>query len=318
MRHNRHHQEPLAVIDVGTNSALLLIVQFVAKKFVTLHEESQTPRLGAGLAETGRIAVTAVPRLISTLNHYQEVCKSLGVVKIIPVGTRVFREARNSQRVIKEVVRHTGLRINVLSSAQEASYALRGALSGMPRIRNGILVDVGGGSTEFVVFRKGVIVRSVSFPLGAVVFAETALRRFWHISDARLARARTVVGRHFCRLPPEYRRPSGCIIGVGGTITTLAALDRRLKKYRPDHVQGVDLTRNKFDRYLEQFRRITVTDIRRAIPFDPARAGVLPAGTFIWAEVLKHLSVSSVTISHRGVRWGVAEEFLGKSGRGRS
>lgn len=317
IRRNRHGGAPLGVIDIGTNSALLLIVQRSGNKLVSLHEESQTPRLGTGLAETGRITTASVGRLINTLRQYQRKCKSFGVVKIIPVGTRVFRIARNSHQVIKEAVCHTGLQINVLSSAQEASYAFRGVLSGMPRIQNGIVVDVGGGSTEFVVFRKRDIVYSISFPLGAVVFAETVLRRFWHISDARLARARNVVDGHFCRFPPEYRRPSGCIIGVGGTITTLAALDRRLKKYRPDHIQGADLVRNKIGRYLDRFRRMTIADIRRAIPFDRARARVLPAGTFIWIEVLKHLTVRNVTISHRGLRWGVAEDFLRKSGPGR-
>ena len=139
---------PLAAIDIGTNSALLLVVQHEGNDFVSLHEESQTPCLGDGMAKTGRISAAAVERLIRTLKHYRSTSESLGAAKIIAVGTRVFRAARNSRKIINEVARRTGVRISVLSANQEAAYALIGALSGFSRIQNGILVDVGGGSAR--------------------------------------------------------------------------------------------------------------------------------------------------------------------------
>jgi len=308
-------RESLAVIDIGTNSVLLLVVRRLGNRLISLHEESETPCLGMGLAQTGRISSPSITRLIRTLRHYRRICDLSGAARIITVGTQVFRAARNGKRVIKEVARHTGLRITVLPEGEEAKLAFFGAMSGLPQIHHGVLVDVGGGSTEFVLFQNRGIVRSVSLPVGAVVLCETALRRFWRISDTRLARAQAVVSEHFSRLPMEFRHAAGSIIGVGGTITTLAALDRRLKKYHSDPVHGSNLTRRKIERRLVAFRQMTVSDIRRAIPFDPARAPVLPAGTLIWVEVLKHLGGKSITVSHRGLRWGVAESFFKSNGK---
>lgn len=306
----------LAVIDIGTNSALLLVVRQQGNDFSSLHEESQTPRLGAGLAKTGRIAPASVEALFRTLTHYQRISESLGVVKIMAVGTRVFRAAKNSRKVIDQVTRQIGVRIRVLSARQEAAHALTGAVSGFPRIQNGILVDIGGGSTEFVLFKRRKIVRSISYPVGAVVLAETALRCFWHISDRRLARAREKTGSHFSRLPREYLQASGGVIGVGGTITTLAALSAGGKTYRPERVHGAELTLMKIERFLRRFRTGTIPEIRRSIPFDPGRARVLPAGTFILAEVCKHLDAERVRVSHRGLRWGVADEYFESQDKG--
>lgn len=309
---------PLAAIDIGTNSALLLVAQRRGKDFVSLHEESQTPRLGTGLANTGRIAPKSVERLIRILVHYRKISESLGATEIFAVGTRVFRAAKNAREVIEKVTRQTGVRIRILSAQQEAAYSLNGALSGFPSSQNGVLVDIGGGSTEFVLFKKRKIVRSLSFPIGAVVLAETGLRHFWHISDQRIKLVQKEIGRHFSRLAREYLGQSGGVIAVGGTATTLAARNAGLTKYRPERVHGAELTIVRIERFLQRFRTETIPDLRRSIPFDPLRARVLPAGTFILAEVCKHLDIKCLRVSHRGLRWGIAEEQFTSRRKGRT
>jgi exopolyphosphatase/guanosine-5'-triphosphate,3'-diphosphate pyrophosphatase len=308
---------PLAVIDIGTNSALLLVAQRQGKDFISLHEESQTPRLGAGLAKTERIAPVSAERLICTLTHYRKISELLGAAKLIAVGTRVFRAAKNARQVIDKVTRQTGIRIRVLSAKQEAAYALGGALTGFLHIRKGVLVDIGGGSTEFVLFKQRKIVHSLSIPIGAVVLAETGLRRFRHISDRRIEQVQNDIHRHFSRLPREYYGQSGGVIAVGGTATTLAALNAELTKYNPERVHGAELTDKGIERYVQRFRAGTIADIRRSIPFDPARARVLPAGTFILAEVCKHLDIKRLRVSHRGLRWGIAQEQFTSRRKGR-
>ena len=307
--------DTISVIDIGTNSALLLVVRYVRGEFVSIYEESQTPRLGAGFAETGRIAPQSTARLVKTLRHYKQISAVHGASVILAVGTQVFRMARNAREVIHEVADRTGIRIMVLSSRQEASYAFCGALSGLPYIQSGVLVDIGGGSTELVPFHRRTIVSTLSLPLGCVTLAETCLRRFYGISDRRVETARAMVGKLFRKLSREYRRSFGSIIGVGGTVTTLAALDQRLRTYRADRVHGYHLNGKSIEQYVERFRRTPAAQLRQAIRFDPDRAAVLPAGTFLWAEVLKHLSARCITVSHRGLRWGLALEYFTKTRR---
>jgi len=307
---------PLAVIDVGTNSALLLVVRNEHGKFISLHEESQTPRLGEGFSASKRISRTAVKRLINTLLHYRSVAERLKAETILAAGTQIFRVGQNAAEVIAEVARKTGIEIHVLSAEDEAGCALEGALSGFPKVRKGVLLDVGGGSTELVLFRRQLVMRTLSLPVGAVVFSETALKRFRNMSEARLAAARAEAAGLFCHISREYSAPADGLIAVGGTVTTLAALDLGLTIYNPDDVHGYELGRETIEEYVERFRRMTTAEIEAAIPFDPARARVLPAGTFLVAEVLKHLSKNKLTVSHRGLRWGLAGRYWGKNNRG--
>jgi len=308
--------DPLAVIDIGTNSALLLVVRYERGKFISLHEESQTPRLGEGFSSTKKISRTAFRRLIDTLLHYRTVAESLKAETILAGGTQIFRVAQNAAEVIAGVARETGIEIRILSAEDEAGCALEGALSGFPRVRKGVLLDVGGGSTELVLFRRQLIMRTLSLPVGAVTFAETALKRFRNISESRLAAARAEAATSFCHISREYSTPADGLIAVGGTATTLAALDLGLTTYSPDDVHGYELSRETIEDYVERFRRMTTGEIEAAIPFDPARARVLPAGTFLIAEVLKHLSKNKLTVSHRGVRWGLAGQYWGIDNRG--
>jgi len=300
---------PIAVIDIGTNSALLLVVRREGEKYISLHEESQTPRLGEGYSATKQISPIAVRRLIKTLLHYRAASEKSNAGTILAAGTHIFRAAHNAEAVIADVAGKTGIVIETLSAGDEASCALAGALTGFSRMRKGVLLDVGGGSTELVLFHRRLILRTLSLPLGAVTFAETALKRFRHISDDRLIAARTAAHELFCHISREYAPPAAGLIAVGGTVTTLAALDLGLTTYDPDRVHGYELNRETLERYLQRFRRMTCEEIQRVIPFDPARARVLPAGTFLVAEVLKHLGKNKLTISHRGVRWGLAERY---------
>jgi exopolyphosphatase/guanosine-5'-triphosphate,3'-diphosphate pyrophosphatase len=300
---------PIAVIDIGTNSALLLVVRREGEKYVSLHEESRTPRMGEGFSATKKISRIAVERLIDALQYYRSVAERLNAGAIIAAGTQIFRVARNADEVIAEVAQRTGIAVKVLSAEDEAGCSLEGALSGFSLIRKGVLLDVGGGSTELVLFRRRMILRTLSLPLGAVVYAETLLKRFYHISGKRLAEARSAAGKLFCHISREYSPPTSGLIAVGGTVTTLAALDLGLKAYRSERVHGHRLSLETLEWYIERFRKMTIGEIEQAIPFDPARARVLPAGTFLVAEVLKHLGANGLTVSHRGVRWGLAGRY---------
>ncbi len=306
----RSAKSPVAVVDVGTNSALLLIATRRGKQLESLVEAIATPRLGEGFAGIGRVSEIAVDRLIETIYDYQEIAADHNADQFIVTGTRVFRGARNAKSVIRQICRRTGATIRILSAREEAEYAFRGALSGLPRVRNGVMVDVGGGSTELLSFVNRKITGFTTIKLGAVTLAETTLRRFCHISDTRLRAAAEQADRQFSCMDGEYEPPRARIIAVGGTVTTLAAMDLRSKIYRPDRVHGHRLTIGQLERFLERFRGMKISDLRRRIAFDPGRAAILPAGTFIWVEVLKHLRIKELTVSHRGLNWGVAEQAL--------
>jgi exopolyphosphatase/guanosine-5'-triphosphate,3'-diphosphate pyrophosphatase len=96
---------------------------------------------------------------------------------------------------------------------------------------------------------------------------------------------------------------------VGGSVTTLASLAKRRRRYNPKLVHGFRLKLDTVNKWVKRFRKMKVSEIQKLIPFDEKRAGVLPAGTVLLAQVCKHLKVEELTVSHRGLRWGVAREW---------
>ncbi len=306
---------PVAVVDIGTNSALLLIARRQGRRLVAIHEETSTPRLGEMLGRTGRIGHKATENLIKILRHYQELVREHHCQTFHCVGTRVFRAARNAASVCDRVKSETGLDIIILSAVKEAQLTLRGALSGLSRLRHGVLIDVGGGSTEFIGFANRKFQRSMSVNIGAVNLADSHLGRFYHIGTQRLTDARTIVNEHLEDVVREYLPAAQSIVGVGGTITTLAAMRKKLRQYRSDRIHGQIVPASWVKRQLNHFRNLPIAELRRLIPYEPERANVLPAGTFIWDTVLNMFTVPAVQVSHRGLRWGVAEAItFGRKG----
>ncbi len=301
---------PRAVVDIGTNSALLLIVRRQGRRLIALHEEISTPRLGESVGHTGRIGDKAITKLIKTLTHYQKLTHEHKCEDLYCVGTRVFRAARNSATVCNHVKADTGLEITILSAEQEAQLALRGALSGLPRLWRGLVVDVGGGSTEFIAFADRTFQRSASINIGAVSLADSHLGRYYRVSRQRLRDAQATVREQLVEVIREYSPTAGRIVGVGGTITTLAAMRMRLKEYIPESIHGQVLPSPWIKRQVERFRHLPINELRQLIPYEPERATVLPAGTFIWHSLLNMFDLPEVQVSHRGLRWGVADALF--------
>lgn len=280
-----------SVIDIGTQSVLHLIADHDGRGGVSvLQQRTAAARLGEGLAKRGAIAGEPVRRLLRILNEYREEAAAAGVRRIAAVGTRVFRAASNREKVLRAVAQHTGLDIEVLSGEQEARFGYLGATWGRSYTGTVTLLDIGGGSTEIVQGEDTRILDWRSIAAGAVTCTETRcggdeIARFFRGSDALLQSPR--------------------LVGIGGTITTLAALDLGLEQYDAHAVEGHMLTA---DTILEMSRRLADMNSREReawVSIDPGRADILPAGTMILNYLLVRSGRESITVHDRGLRFGV-------------
>lgn len=299
-----------AVIDVGTNS----IKFHVAKKkpdgsLETVLDRNDIARLGEGLRETGLIAPEALERNALSVAAFAEKAKELGAVPEI-VGTMALRTAKNAAAFVARVKELTGLDVRIISGEEEARLSYLAVLSGLP-LAGGELVtfDTGGGSTEFVYGRGAEMERKFSVPLGAVriteeFFADDPVRP--GSVDAALKEIRaSLTGGGVLGSP-------AVIVGMGGTVTSLASVKFKMETYDPDVVQGSVLTLAELKDMAAMFASMTLEERKGVTGLQPKRADVILAGTCIVCAILELLGASSFTVSDRGLRHGLAYELFNK------
>lgn len=294
-----------AVIDIGTNTILLLAAEVRPDGSIrVLTDEHRIARLGKGIDAGRRFTDEAFRRAEEALTAYRRRCDELGVEAITAVGTSALRDARNTPDLSARIEAAAGLRIEVLSGEDEALWTYRGGLHGLaPNERGDTVIDIGGGSTEIVTGSGSAVTLQRSFDIGSVRLTERFLRTS-PPTPGDLEAARRFVEDV---LPSGYR-PSvhgTRLVGVAGTVTTLAALHLDLTEYAPAAVHGHTVTMEEVRETFDGMRRMTLDDLRRMPPMAPGREDIILAGMLILFAVMERYGFDAVTASDRGLRYGI-------------
>jgi len=300
-----------AAIDIGTNTVLLVIAERHASSTRTLLERATITRLGEGVDRTRCLADAARERTLACLATYAKLVRDARVERVAAVGTSALRDARGGDVFLDAAERVLGVRPRVVLGAEEAELTFRGALSGLALHGDVVVFDVGGGSTEIVVGRAGAppsMSAAVSLDVGSVRLSER------HVntdppSDEAIAAARSAVGQVLREGAPKPAKDA-VLVGVAGTVTTLAAIDQALEVYDPDRVHGARLARASVERELGRLAALPLAERRNVPGLEAGRADVIVMGAAIVLEVLLWAGASSLVVSDRGVRWGVLEGLL--------
>jgi len=284
-----------AYLDIGSNSIRYLAAETGRDgTFRILDRGLETPRLGAGAGKDG-LEAAARERALAALAKIVGRLRSLGVDRFRAVGTEALRRAPNRSSFLRGAA-ELGLAVEVISGAREATLVRRGVLAGNPDLSpRALLVDIGGGSTEFI---RGTGV--LSLPLGCVALLETG--------GPAAAGARRRSREMLQVLPEEFTRDPVRLIGLGGTFTTLAAVKLGLEPYRGEAVDGLVLEKSWIEDFLARIAPLTPPE-RAAIAGLPAdRADIIAAGSAIALEVLEKGGYAEATISDRGILFGLLDE----------
>lgn len=301
-----------AFIDIGTNAILCLIAEIRdTGRFRVLDDLADIARLGEGVDDTGRISRDGEQRALAVLERYRDHCARLGVEEMIAVGTSALRDAANSSAVLARYRAKLGFNIRVISGEQEAAYSFLAVQRGLPLDgRELMVIDVGGGSTEFIRGNasRGVS-QAVSLDLGSVRLTE----RFLHsdpVHGDEVAAMLTAVDREVARLP-EFGLRAGSeltLVGIAGTFTTLAAVQKKLRSYSHGEVHGSCLTLRELQRQIALLQKKSVAQRRLMAGMDPKRADVIFAGAFLIERIMNFFRAESVIVSDQGVRYGLLHE----------
>ena len=285
-----------AAIDIGTNSVRLLIARLHNRK---LKPELRTLRMcrpGEGMTRGEGLQPQAVARTLQSLQEFSGLLRLHGVRQVRAVATSAVMEAPNAARFVEQVKSQTGLTVDVISGDEEAHLSFLGACQSLPGVKQGTVVDIGGGSTEFTFpsasGRPGTLT-SRSIPLGAVRLTERPL-----LLSEILAKL---------KLPLEDLQAIGPVplIGVGGTITTLAAVDQALPTYDPERVHGYRLPRAAVERILFFLAAKTNQERKQISGLQPERSDIIVAGTTILWAILGSLKAEQITVSEADLLDGI-------------
>lgn len=293
----------VASIDIGTHTILLLIAEVDEGEVKPLLDIETVVRLGEGVHKKGILSEEAMERGFQTLSKYLEPCQALGVQKIFAVGTSALREAKNSGDFLKRIKEKLDLSIEIISGEEEAQLSFLAVVRDLKEREKSILViDVGGGSTEFILGREDRIIQWVSLPMGSVRFTE----QFLH-SDPVQEKERELMEEEIRKLFktfPSLEEPFS-MVAVGGTATTLASVEQGLDRFIFEKIHHFILEREALKKQLLFYRSKTI-DERKKIPgLHSARADVILAGGAILYQAMEALNSSSVLIHCHGIRYGL-------------
>jgi len=298
----------VASIDIGTNTILLLIAKVEEGKIHPLLEIETVVRLGEGLQKNGILLKGAMDRGLQTLAQYLKRCQSMEVQKIFAAGTNALREAKNSGDFLKGTRKKLNLFIEIISEEEEAQLSFLAVAKDLEEVKKPLLVvDVGGGSTEFILGKGHRISQWISLPLGSVRFTE----QFLHsnpVQDEECEKMESKILERLINIPHSQEPFS--MVAVGGTATTLASVQMGLKEFIPEKIHHFVLKKENLKKQLFLYRFKTIQE-REKIPGLPkARSDVILAGGTILYLAMEELKCSSVLISCHGVRYGLLYKKL--------
>ena len=301
-----------AVIDIGSNSVKFLVCEKLSDNNVkTILDTNEIARLGEGLQKEGRITPSAMSRNVDAVKSFYERAAALGCDEIKAVGTMALRQAENRGEFIEKVRAACGLKVEVIPGEEEARLSYLGVLSALPLKDEEVTAfDTGGGSTEFIFGKGERLENRISINLGANRIRETYL-----LSDPpkkeEIENAGEAVKREL--QAAGIKKHGSLLVGIGGTVTTMASVKAKMEVYDADKIQGSILTKEDIEEEMNLCASMTLEERRHITGLNPKRAEVVTAGALIVDTIIKELGVSSLLVSDRGLRHGLMYLLFAKN-----
>lgn len=292
-----------AVIDVGSNSVRLLVARELSPHaFEVIDEERFDARLGEGQGD-GMLTAAGIERGLAAMRVVSEVARSFGPSCLVAAGTEALRRAPNAETFLARVAAETGLAIHVLSPAEEAFASFLGTVNSTA-LSEGAIVDIGGGSLEFIEVRRRQLASATSVPLGAIYATE---RYFAHDpATAREVRALRKAVRQ--SLPAAAAEP--VLYGVGGAVRNLARIARLRRRYPLRRLHGLAISRRELRRLVRDLLAVPAEERRRLAGVSSNRADILPAAAVVIEEVMALTGAEELQVSGQGLREGLVWQQL--------
>ena len=285
---------PVAVIDIGTNTTRLLVAEVEDGRVVELERRTAITRLGQGVDATGTLAQEAMDRVSEAIAVYREVIDRLGAERVVALATSAMRDAANGPEFRDHLKRRFGIDAETISGDAEARLTFRGATSGRTDDRETLVIDIGGGSTEYVVGRPG---RDPEFHTSTQMGSVRHSERFLRSDPPRHEELEQLADEVKTKVPgvsPEHG------LAVAGTATSLAAIDGA------EDAHGYRMSLATCERIVAMLAGLPLEERRRVRGLHPDRAPTIVAGAVILTESIRALGLAEIEVSEADLLHGAA------------
>ncbi len=297
--------ERIAIIDLGSNTARLLIVDVMENgHFYIVDQLKEAPRLGEGMDRDGFLKPARIHETINTLKMFRKLCDVSGIERIIAVATAAVRHAKNQRSFLDEVSATCGIKLRVLSAEEEALYVYRGVINTMD-IPKGIILEIGGGSTKIVYYNRRNLLNFETLPFGAITLTELfsqdgcspqeqaqKIEEFFSEQLSKIEWLKNV--------DPEVQ-----MIGVGGSFRNLCRMTKIMKKYPLKTIHNYVINENDFSHVYDLLKGLDLDKKKKIKGLSSGRADILPSALAATNAFMKYMNLGNIVISGSGLRTGL-------------
>jgi exopolyphosphatase/guanosine-5'-triphosphate,3'-diphosphate pyrophosphatase len=303
-----------AVFDLGSNSIKFLVAETAGRCIRILCELSISTRLAEHLIDTCELRPEAIARTLTALRHLRGEADKLGATEFRAVATSAVRDSRNRREFLKAAREVLGFPVRLLSGNEEAETIFRGVQADAHwRDRDLFILDIGGGSAEWVQGHGGKMERRISLPFGAVRLRERFLHSYPVAPDTAALLVETIRAQIAHPLA-HYTLDGRRLVGTGGTITSLVAIHQGMVHFDPHKIDHTSLTLAEVRALMHRFTNRTLEELR-AIPGLPAkRIDLIISGTAVALATMELLGAKRIGVSVRGLRYGVLNAAIHEQG----
>lgn len=304
----------IGIIDLGSNSVRLVIFEIKSNgAFKLIDDINDTIRLSENMIEGKYINDIAMHKAVKTVKLYKKLCNAYGIPStgIIAVATEAVRKAENKDQFLMLLRTGCSLNFRILSGKEESTYVYNAVINSID-INNGIIVDIGGGSTEIIQFKDRAIKNSISIPIGAVIATESFLDKNL-ITEPMLNNLEKSISETLNSLDWLMDETHEAIIGVGGTIRSLAKIHRKQIKYPLNQAHNYVMNTADFLSVYDRLKTLDLQKRKKVEGITAGRADIIVGGLTILKSIMSAATSSKLVISGYGLREGILLEYIFKS-----
>ncbi len=308
--------ETLAVIDIGTNTFRLLIAEVKRMsddKYIIneMHSERVITRLGKGITDGNLLKRESINRGLETLKRFRGIISGYNVSSISAIGTSALREAKNKDLFIKMARNEADIDIEIISEEEEARLTAIGMTMDIPLPESALLIDIGGGSTEFISMNNGKISNTQSLKLGVVYLTEKYMKddppsekKIRDMEDEITKRLGAIKGMG------KALSKNAVLIGTAGTITTLSAMIHGLDTYKREKIHKSIVSLDSAIKIWDEIRLISMKQRGKIYPvLMDQRLDIIVPGILILKSIMITFGFKELTVSDNGLREGIIIEL---------
>ena len=287
----------LGAIDIGTNSMRLLVADYIDGKLLNREKFVNTTRIGQGVDSEGYISKEAIQRNIEALKEFSNLAKAKGCEEIFCIGTSALRDSKNKLDFIDKAKEELNIDVDIITGEDESNLGFLGILQGLENRESILAIDIGGGSTEFILGGLEGIKFCKSENVGALRMTEKFLKND-PICETEFENMEKFIYDTINKTLTQLKKENiNSIVGIGGTITSVSAINQKLEKYSMEKIHESEIYIKDLDNILQNLKKMTLNDKKNLKGLQPKRADIITAGVAILNLIMKSLEKEKIIVS---------------------